>query len=132
MALSTWTKLAEERIAQAIKDGEMDNIPGQGEPLKLEDDSGVPEELRIAYKVLKNAGFTPPELDARNELIRAEELLVNAPDEQARYQALKRVNYLAMKLGTLRPGSALLEEHSYSHKVLDKLTSPKTKNDCGE
>ena len=75
----------------------------------------------MAYKVLKNAGYTPPELDVRKELLQTEDLLAQAPDEKARYQALKRLNYLAMKLGTLRPQSALLEEHRYAHQVLDRL-----------
>ncbi len=125
MSLLYWNKIAEERISQAVRDGELDNLPGQGKPLELEDDSGIPAELRLAYKVLKNAGITPPELDTHNQLMQAEDLLMNAPDEKARYKALKRVNYLAMKLGTMRPGSALLDEHRYSHKVLAKLSKPK-------
>ena len=125
MSLLYWNKIAEERISQAVREGELDGLPGRGKPLEFEDDSGVPAELRMAYKVLKNAGITPPELDTRNELMQAEDLLINAPDEKARYKALKRVNYLAMKLGTMRPGSALLDEHRYSRKVLEKLSAPK-------
>lgn len=121
MPLYAWRRLAEERIAQAVKDGELDNLPGKGKPLVLDDDSRVPEDLRLAYKILKNAGVTPPELEVRNELLRAEDLLVNAPDEKSRYQALKRVNYLSMKLAALRPNSALLDEHHYSHLVIERL-----------
>ena len=46
---------AERRIAQAQKDGEFDHLPGEGRPLALEDDSHIPHELRMAFKVLKNA-----------------------------------------------------------------------------
>lgn len=128
MSIMNWARIAEERIEKAIRDGELDDLPGKGKPLKLEDDSRIPPELRMAYKILKNAGVTPPELDTRNELMQAEDLLANAPDEQTRYKALKRVNYLAMKLGAMRPRSALLEEHEYSQRVLDKLTSKKDPN----
>ncbi len=102
----------------------MDNLPGQGQPLSLEDDSHLDPELRMAYKVLKNAGYTPPELDVRQEIVRVEDMLNSAPDEQTRYQAMKRLNYLTMKLGALRPSSALLEEHRYAGRVLDRLCKP--------
>jgi hypothetical protein len=120
--LLAWQKIAEERIREAVERGELDNLPGQGRRLELEDDSHLPAELRMAYKVLKNAGYTPPELDVRNEIHQMEDLLANAPDEKARYQALKRLNYLAMKLDAIRPQSAILEEHQYSSRVLERLT----------
>ena len=121
MSLFAWRKLAEERIAEAIRNGDLDNLPGQGKPLELEDDSRIPSELRIAYKVLKNAGYTPPEVEARSELMQVEDLLASAPDEKARYQALKRLNYITMKLGALRPQSALLDDHRYASRVVDRL-----------
>lgn len=133
MPILAWTKLAEERIKEAIQRGELDNLPGAGRPLELEDDSRLDPELRMAYKVLKNAGYTPPELDLRNEIVRAEDLLARAPDEQARYQAMKRLNFLTMKLGALRPQSALLDEHRYAGKVLERLEkkSPSPGGDPG-
>jgi hypothetical protein len=123
-----WNKLAEERIKAAMERGELDNLPGAGKPLELEDDSHLDPELRLAYKVLKNAGFTPPELDVKNEIIRMEDLLAQAPDEKSRYQAMKRLNFLTMKLGTLRPQSALLEEHSYARNILDRLDKKNNQN----
>ena len=55
--------LAERRIAEAQSRGELDNLPGAGRPLELDDDALVPEDLRLAYRILKNAGFVPPEID---------------------------------------------------------------------
>jgi hypothetical protein len=55
--------VVESRILEAHENGEFDNLPGKGQPLQLDDDRLVPEELRAAYQVLKNAGFVPPELD---------------------------------------------------------------------
>ena len=55
--------IAEQRIAEAIENGDFDNLPGAGKPLELDDDSLVPEELRLAYRILKNAGFVPPEIE---------------------------------------------------------------------
>lgn len=53
--------LVEQRIGEAIARGEFDHLPGAGRPLDLDDDLQVPEELRIANRILKNAGCVPPE-----------------------------------------------------------------------
>ena len=121
MSLYIFQKIAEERIREAMERGELDNLPGAGQPQQLEDDANLPAELRIAYKVLKNAGFTPPELDLTQEIHQAEELLAQAPDEKSRYQALKRLNFLSLKLSALRPQSAALDEHRYAARILDRL-----------
>lgn len=59
--------LAERKIAEAVSRGEFDDLPGTGRPLDLEDDALVPEELRLAYRILKNAGFTPKEVRDKGE-----------------------------------------------------------------
>jgi hypothetical protein len=54
--------IAERKIAEAIAQGEFDGLPGTGKPLALEEDPLVPEELRMANRILKNAGFVPSEV----------------------------------------------------------------------
>lgn len=54
--------LVERRIEAAVARGEFDDLPGAGRPLALDDDPLVPEELRVACRLLKNAGCVPPEL----------------------------------------------------------------------
>ncbi len=125
MSIFIWQKIAEERIREAVERGELDNLPGKGRPQRLEDDSHLPAELRMAYRVLRNAGYTPPELDLRKEIHQVEDLLANAPDEKERYRAIKRLNYLTMKLSVIRPQSALLEEQRYQNRVLERLTQKK-------
>lgn len=66
--------LAEQKIAEAVSRGEFDDLPGAGRPLELDDDALVPEELRLAYRILKNAGFVPPEVAALNEIAALERL----------------------------------------------------------
>jgi len=65
LSLAFIERLAEERIKQAQEEGAFDALPGRGRPLDLEDDAHVPEDLRLAWRVLKNAGCLPPELEAR-------------------------------------------------------------------
>ena len=49
--------IAEQRIEESMRRGEFDNLEGKGKKIVFEDDSMVPEDLRMAYKMLKNAGY---------------------------------------------------------------------------
>jgi Domain of unknown function (DUF1992) len=89
--------LAERKIAEAIERGEFDDLPGAGKPLELEDDPLVPEELRMAYRILRNAGYR----------------VSDSPAEEARERAKA-----ARKLELLR----LKLEPRYYGKVIAKLT----------
>ena len=64
--------LAERRISEAIARGELADLPGEGRPLDLSDDALIPEDLRLAYRILKNAGYIPPEVEALNEIAQLE------------------------------------------------------------
>ena len=76
-----WERIAEERIREAVAAGELDNLPGCGRPLLMDDDSGVPEELRVAYRVLKNAGMVPEEVELRRGIAALEaSLAARQPD----------------------------------------------------
>ena len=61
--MDIWDRMAEEKISRALALGEFDDLPGAGAPLQLDDDSMVPEELRVAYRICKNAGILPPEVE---------------------------------------------------------------------
>ena len=94
--------LVERRIEEAIAAGELDDLPGAGRPLDLDDDRLVPEELRVAHRILKNAGFLPPELHTRREIASVEELLrtmaAETADEGMRRRAVMRLALLEAKL----------------------------------
>src|SRR5215217_723154 len=59
--------LIDQIMAKAQADGLMDNLPGQGQPLKL-DDEMVPAEYRLGFHMLKTSGFAPPWIEARREI----------------------------------------------------------------
>ena len=80
--------IAEQRIQDAEKEGAFDNLPGKGRPLDLESDAAVPEELRMAYTVLRNAGYVPPEVADRRELDDLLDLLERCPEER---EKVKRI-----------------------------------------
>jgi len=75
-------KIAEQKILEAQKRGDFNDLPGRGEPLDLTEEFMVPEECRMAYKILKNAGCAPPELQIKNEIIQIEDMLASIKDEQ--------------------------------------------------
>jgi TusA-related sulfurtransferase len=115
-------KVVEKRIKDAQKRGEFDDLPGTGEPLKIEDDSQIPEDLRLAYKILKNANCLPPELELKKEIRKMEEMLENIPDEKEKYRQIKKINYKIMKLNMMGKKSPLLEETEiYYGKLVSKL-----------
>lgn len=55
--------IAERKIAEAAAQGEFDALPGAGRPLDLEEDPLVPEDQRMANRILRNAGFVPREVE---------------------------------------------------------------------
>jgi hypothetical protein len=52
-------RISERRIQEAIDAGEFDNLPGMGKALTHEDNPFVPEDMRVAFKVLANSGYAP-------------------------------------------------------------------------
>lgn len=81
---------AERHIRDAQQQGEFDNLPGTGEPLRLDDDAHVPAELRAGYRLLKNAGCLPSELAQRKEAMALADLLNTVQQDHPDYQALSR------------------------------------------
>ena len=117
-----YLKIVEKRIREAQENGEFDNLPGQGEPLNIEDDNHIPEDLRLAYKILKNADCLPPELEEKKEIRQMKDMMENIPDEKEKYRLIKRINYKIMKLNMMGKKSPLLEEKEiYYGKLLDKF-----------
>ena len=120
--LPGYEKIVEQRIKEAMEQGEFDNLPGKGRPIPLEDDSHVPEDLRLAYKVLRNADCLPPELLGKTEIRQMEDMLATVPDEKERYKLIKKINFKIMKLNVMGKKSPLLEEKQiYYKKLIDKI-----------
>jgi hypothetical protein len=89
--------IAERRILQAIARGELDDLPGAGRPLALDDDALVPAETRVAHRILKNAGFVPLEVIERREIARLEALLPGL-DAGERARTLAKLAVLRTRL----------------------------------
>jgi hypothetical protein len=92
-------KLVERRIDEARARGDLDDLAGQGRPLQLEDLSSVPEELRAAYVLLKNAGYLPPEVHTRQRITELEALICQAATPELAAKDRQRLALLKARLG---------------------------------
>ena len=84
--------IAEGRIREAQERGEFDNLSLKGQPLKLNDMSRIPEELRAGYIILKNAGILPEELEIKKEIISLHKLVECCHEEGEKYSLRKKLN----------------------------------------
>ena len=75
---SIFRVVAERRIQEAIDEGKFDNLPGKGQPLNLDEDMSTPAHLRVANRILKNAGVLPDWMQLDAEIDREREELQRA------------------------------------------------------
>lgn len=124
------TLIAERRIAEAEEQGAFDDLPGRGRPLTLEDDSFLPEDLRMAYKVLRNAGYLPPELQDRKDVQTLLELLDNCTDERDKVRQMQKLQVVLRRIAMERgKGVPLTDEDQYYARILDRITLEQQKKD---
>ena len=126
--LSAIEIIAERRIQQALEEGSLKTEGWQGRPLPLEDDRLVSPELRMAHKILKNSGFLPPEIEARKEIHKLEELIAATEDEHTRLRQMQKLNVLKRKLSCMRERPLNIEEGDYYRKVVEKVSVNKETN----
>jgi hypothetical protein len=113
-------RLAEQRILEARERGDFDALPGRGEPIAEEPGlSHVPETLRMAYRLMKNAGYVPEEI----QLMRSVDDLIaqiETGDETSQALNRQRLNLVLLRLGSSRIGNLKLIEHYYQ-RLADRL-----------
>ncbi len=115
-------RIAEEKIVEAMKNGEFDNLPGKGKPVNLNDDANIPPELRVAYRILKNAGYVSEEVNELREINNLKDMLEDCEDEQEMYRKIQKLNLMVMKMNERRKVPVYLEvEQVYYRKVLEKV-----------
>ena len=120
-------KIVEERILTAQKRGEFENLPGAGKPLAFEDNRFISEELRLAYKILKNADCLPVEIELKKEIKQTEDLLAGMQETSEKYRTLKKLNFLILKLNSTRDTSIAHEmPQVYTGKLVERFGNSKT------
>ena len=109
-----WESSVEKQIREAIEHGEFDNLRGKGKPLDLGENPFAPEDWRLAFKVLKDAGFAPEWIEQGKEIRNELSALATLLDSQSRWQRERR-----SKLKSLTPDKMIVE-HEYLNELIEK------------
>ena len=93
-----WESLIDQKIREAMEQGEFDDLPGKGKPVDTSVNPFEDPELRLAHRMLRNAGFAPSWIEERKD--------IDAEFENARRQLSRVWTVLQNALGTENERSA--------------------------
>lgn len=119
-------QIAERRIEEALQSGRGPDLSHwKNKSLPLHDEmANVPPHLRMAYKILRNAGYVPEEVALQKEISRLEDLLENCTDEKIKIQQMKKLDFLRVKLDTKMNRKLRFDSDSpYYQKVVDRIST---------
>jgi len=114
--------VAEQRIREAMERGEFENLPSRGRPLDLDEDANVPEELRMAYKLLKNGGYLGEASLKEGPPSSLDNLMRHCPDERFKLRQMLKLNVVESRFvreAGRKPGLDAVE--AYRDKVVDRM-----------
>jgi hypothetical protein len=63
-----WESLIDQKIREAMEQGEFDDLPGKGRPLDTSENPFEDPEMRLAHRMLRNAGFAPSWIEERKDI----------------------------------------------------------------
>lgn len=114
--------IAERKIQQAMEEGQFDNLPNKGKPLVDDGLDMVPEDLRMAYKIMKNAGVVPEEIELHKSLVNLHQLLNACADEAERKAIRAKINEKQLKYNMIMESRGKkITDIEYLDKIMDKL-----------
>lgn len=115
--------IAERMIEKAIKEDQLTDLSHwRNKPLPKDDMDQIPSDLRMGYKVLKNSGYVPEEVNILKEIRTTEDLLKHCQDEKEKYQQLKKLECLRFKLETQHGKKfSFNDESPYYSKVVSAI-----------
>ncbi len=109
-------RIAERRIEEAISRGEFENLSGKGRPLKPDEVDKLPEEMRMAYIILKNSGFM--EKQETQKVSNPQSLLECCSGLEEAHDLMhsdKKLKFISQKVGLKIPGK------TYMKKIMGKI-----------
>jgi DnaJ family protein C protein 28 len=66
--MKRWESLIDQKIREAMEQGEFDDLPGKGKPVDTSENPFEDPELRLAHRILRNAGFAPSWIEERKDI----------------------------------------------------------------
>ncbi len=121
--MDSLARIAEQKILKALDKGDLNSEKWKNKPLPLDDDRFVPDDLKMAYKILKNSGYLPPEIEEKKEVQRLEELILATEDAHERVKQMKKLDLLLMKIDAKRTRpTSISAQDSYYRKVVERVS----------
>jgi hypothetical protein len=105
-------KLVESIIKEAQERGEFDNLPGKGEPIDLTAYFDTPEDVRMAYSILKNAGMNSREVDLLREIAELKQVHAAMLDERKKREISREIEKKQIEFGLIMER----QRHQRKHK----------------
>ncbi|PLR87061.1 DnaJ family domain-containing protein [Bacillus sp. V33-4] len=117
--------VSEDKIRKAYENGEFDHLPGFGKPLPRDDAAAVPPELRMAYRMLKNAGYSTEENRLKQEMLSLEDLIKSCENDEEKEQLQKKLNEKILRFNSMmakrRANTNSNMFKNYEQKINSKL-----------
>lgn len=114
--------IAERKIREAMERGEFDNLPLKGKPLPPDDLDRVPPELRMAYKILKNANVLPEELELKRSIHSLQELIDACCDGEEEKELRKKLSEKQLRFNILMEKRfKRAVDPQYRARIMEKL-----------
>jgi DnaJ homolog subfamily C member 28 len=66
--MKRWESLVDQKIREAMEQGEFENLAGQGAPIDLTVNPFEDPDWRTAHRMLRNAGFAPAWIEERKDI----------------------------------------------------------------
>ena len=106
-----------------------DNLLGKGQPLRLDDDSRIAPHLRASYRILKNAGILPPEMQLRKEISELRQLLSEVQCETDAKELVSEINEKILASNIMGRFSVSSEmDQIYSERIVERLRTRKARH----
>lgn len=109
-------RLLEDHIGQSLQEsqanGELASAPSYGKPLSFGDGyDETPDELKMPFKMLKDSGYAPPEVELMRQIAALQQQLDGAPDDASTRPQRQRLSemrqQLALRMEKLRMSGSL-------------------------
>jgi len=91
----------EQQIKAAIERGDFDNLAGKGKPLDLDAYFNTPEDMRMAFGMLRSNEFVPDEVEKLNEIARLRDTIKESTDETEKASLTKKLNELSLAVSLM-------------------------------
>jgi len=103
----SFEKTVEAVIREAQERGDFDNLKGKGKPIDLSAYFETPEDLRLAYSVLKNANMVSAEVDLLKEIAALKERLGATYEEKERSRIQKMIREKQLQFNVMMESRTL-------------------------